>query len=155
MGSTGGGTKVSRIFLLGKTMKKELKSYLHPRAVKVVQMDGKPVEHEVVRSVNVYYATFLLLFIASVLVVSLEGKDLVTNFTAVAATINNIGPGLSMAGPSQNFAHFTDLSKWVMMFDMLAGRLELFPMLLLFYPDIWKEFFKRRTTGKTEKVKKK
>ena len=138
-GSTGGGIKVSRFVILIKTIIKELNSYIHPRSVKKIKVEGKPVEHEVIRSVNVYMITFILTFVVSVFLVSLEGKDLTTNFTAVAATINNIGPGLELAGPTQNFGHFGILSKIVMIFDMLAGRLELFPMLLLFHPVVIKE----------------
>ena len=138
-GSTGGGIKVSRFVILIKTIIKELNSYIHPRSVKKIKVEGKPVEHEVIRSVNVYMITFILTFVVSVFLVSLEGKDLTTNFTAVAATINNIGPGLELAGPTQNFGHFGILSKIVIVFDMLAGRLELFPMLLLFHPVVIKE----------------
>ena len=142
-GSTGGGIKVSRIIIAFKTVLKELNSYIHPKAVKKVQFEGKPVEHEVVRAVNVYLITFMTIFATSIFLVSLEGKDLVTNFTAVIATFNNIGPGLNMVGPTTNYAHFSVLSKIVLMFDMLAGRLELFPMLLLFHPGIIRSFFKK------------
>ena len=103
-------------------------------------MDEKEVEPAVFRSVNVYIAAYFAIFLASVLLISLEGKDLVTNFTAVATTFNNIGPGLELVGPTQNFGHFSNLSKWVFIFDMLAGRLELFPLLIIFYPSIWREF---------------
>lgn len=140
-GSTGGGIKVSRFLLVIKTVFKEISSYLHPRNVKKINLDGKPIEHEVMRATNVYFITFFVIFVASLLVVSLEEKDLVTNFTAVAATINNIGPGLELVGPTANFSHFNIFTKWVLMFDMLAGRLELFPMLMLFVPRIWKDFF--------------
>ena len=144
-GSTGGGIKVSRFITVFKTVGKEINSYIHPKSIKKIKMDGKPIEHEVMRATNVYFITFLSLFIISLFIISLEEKDLITNFTAVAATINNIGPGLEMVGPTQNFAHFSPLSKYVLMFDMLAGRLELFPMLLLFVPTIWKEFFTHNT----------
>lgn len=143
-GSTGGGIKVSRIVLMVKTVGKEMGSYIHPKRIQKIKLEGRPVEHEVIRSTNVYFITFLLLFCASVFLVSLEGKDLVTTFTAVAATINNIGPGLELVGPAGNFGIFTDLSKWVMIFDMLAGRLELFPLLILFHPTIWKEMYARK-----------
>lgn len=148
-GSTGGGIKVSRIVIAIKTVFKELNSYLHPKSVRKVRFEDKPVEHEVVRAVNVYLITFFVLFTASIIVVSFEGKDLVTNFTAVIATMNNIGPGLNLVGPTQNFAHFNVLSKIVLMFDMLAGRLELFPMLLLFHPGIIKAFFQKSTIKNT------
>ena len=144
-GSTGGGIKVSRITLLFKTIGKELNSYIHPKSIRKIKMEGKPVEHEVVRSINVYFITFMLLFCGSVFLVSLEGKDLITNFTAVAATINNIGPGLALVGPTQNFSIFHSFTKYVLIFDMLAGRLELFPLLTLFHPTIWKDFFTKRT----------
>ena len=142
-GSTGGGIKISRFLIVMKTVFREINSYLHPRSIKKVKMDGKPIEHEVLRATNVYFITFFVIFVFSVLAVSLEEKDLITNFTAVAATINNIGPGLEMVGPTANFSHFNIFTKWVLMFDMLAGRLELFPMLMLFVPQIWKDFFTR------------
>ena len=104
-------------------------------------MDEKEVEPGVIRSVSVYMITFMMIFVISILIIALEEKDLVTNFTAVVATMNNIGPGLAMVGPTQNFSHFTDLSKWVFIFDMLAGRLELFPLLIMFHPAIWKDTF--------------
>lgn len=138
-GSTGGGIKVSRFIIVVKSVVKELNSYLHPKSIKKIKMDGKPVEHEVVRAVNVYFITFIILFTASVLLISFEGKDMTSNFTAVAATINNIGPGLELVGPTKNFSVYGTFSKYVLMFDMLAGRLELFPLLLLFYPPAWKE----------------
>lgn len=140
-GSTGGGIKVSRLVILFKTLIKELNSYIHPKSVKKIKFEGKPVEHEVVRSINVYFITYMILFSLSVFAVSFEGKDLVTNFTAVAATINNIGPGLELVGPTQNFGSFSHFSKFVLMFDMLAGRLELFPLLILFHPAVWKDLF--------------
>lgn len=140
-GSTGGGIKVSRLVIVFKTVIKELNSYIHPKSIKKIKIEGKPVEHEVVRAINVYFITFMIIFSISVFAISFEGKDLVTNFTAVAATINNIGPGLEMVGPTENFSIFTPFSKYVLMFDMLAGRLELFPLLILFHPAVWKELF--------------
>lgn len=152
-GSTGGGIKVSRFAILVKTVIKELNSFLHPKSIKKIHFDEKPIEHEVVRSTNVYLITFVILFTVSVLVVSIEGSDLTTNFTAVAATINNIGPGLELVGPARNYGFFSPLSKYVLMFDMLAGRLELFPLLLLFHPDIWKELFYEKFLVKKRKEK--
>ena len=143
-GSTGGGIKVSRIIVFVKSAVKEVGSYIHPRSVKRVKVEGKPVVHEAIRSINVYLTTYVVIFALSVFAISLEGKDLITTFTSVAATINNIGPGLELVGPSASFAHMTDLSKWVLIFDMLAGRLELFPMLILFHPTIWKQAFQRK-----------
>ena len=146
-GSTGGGIKVSRIIVFVKSAVKEVGSYIHPRSIKRVKVEGRPVEHEAIRSINVYLTTYVLIFVLSVFLISLEGKDLVTTFTAVAATINNIGPGLELVGPTASFAHMTDLSKVVLIFDMLAGRLELFPMLILFHPAIWKQAFCNKKGG--------
>lgn len=148
-GSTGGGIKVSRFIIAVKNIFKELKYYIHPKSIQQIKMDDKPVEHEIIRSVNVYFLTFIVLFSASVFLISFEGKDLTTNFTAVAATINNIGPGLELVGPTQNFGSFSVFSKYVLMFDMLAGRLELFPLLILFHPVAWKDLFTRRFRSKT------
>ena len=143
-GSTGGGLKVSRFTMLIKSMVRELNSYIFPKSVKKIKMDGRPVEQDVIRGINVYFITFVMLFVISVFCLSFEGRDLVTNFTAVAATINNIGPGLELVGPTQNFGWFSIFSKYVLMFDMIAGRLELFPLLLLLYPPSWRGLLKRR-----------
>lgn len=138
-GSTGGGIKVSRILILCKSVTKELRNMLHPKQVKRITMDSHAVDHDVVRSVNVYMICYAVIFIGSFLVLSLENNDLVTTFTAVTATLNNIGPGLEMVGPTANYAFFSMPSKFVLIFDMLAGRLELFPMLLIFLPNTWKK----------------
>ena len=136
-GSTGGGIKCSRILLLGKSVKKELMCLIHPRLVRVNKMDGQRVPHEVMRSINVFVVAYAFIFILSLLIISLNCEDLVTCFTSVATTLNNVGPGLSLCGPTCNFGFFPPLSKGVLIFDMLAGRLELFPMLLLFTPGTW------------------
>ncbi len=138
-GSTGGGIKVSRILILCKSVTKELRNMLHPKQVKRITMDSHAVEHDVVRSINVYMVCYAAIFICSFLVLSLENNDLVTTFTAVTATLNNIGPGLENVGPTANYMFFSIPSKIVMIFDMLAGRLELFPMLLIFLPNTWKK----------------
>ena len=150
-GSTGGGIKVSRIVILIKTIGKELYSYIHPKSVRKIKFEGNPVEHEILRSINVYLVTFVVIFITSVFLISLENYDLVTTFTAVAATINNIGPGLELVGPTGSFAFFTDFSKWVLIFDMLAGRLELFPMLILFHPTVWVDMVNRNRGRKVRR----
>ena len=139
-GSTGGGMKISRFIILLKTVKKELHTYLHPRSVRKIQMDGKVIEHGVVRSTNVYLITYVMIFVFSILLVSLNNHDLITNFTAVAATLNNIGPGLNLVGPTQNFSIISGGAKLILIFDMLAGRLELFPLLLLFVRETWRKF---------------
>ena len=136
-GSTGGGIKVSRIAIAVKTVNKELSSLIHPRNVKVLKYEGKPIEHNVLRSINTYLVAYILIFVVSLLLISLDNFDLTTNFTAIAATLNNIGPGLEKVGPTCNFGIFSPFNKYILMFDMLAGRLELFPMLLLFSPRTW------------------
>ena len=138
-GSTGGGMKVSRIVIAFKTFLRQLTLSLHPRAVRRVRFEDRDVEEDTVRAVSLYFAAVAFIVCASVLLVSIEGQDLVTSFTAVVATFNNIGPGLNAVGPTCNYGAMTDLSKWVLIFDMLTGRLEIFPMLMLFYPPLWRE----------------
>ena len=145
-GSTGGGIKVSRFVLMGKAVHKELISYIHPRSVRKTLMDGKAVTHDTIRSNNVFFGTFMLVFFVSGFILSFEDLDFSTIFTAIIACLSNIGPGMSLVGPTQNFGFFTDLSKIVLIFDMLAGRLELFPILMLFHPTIWQDLFKKRQT---------
>ncbi len=142
-GSTGGGIKVSRLVILVKSLGKELNAYLHPKSVKTIKMDDKTLDQGITGSVGVYFVTFTLIYFISVLLVSLEGNDMVTNLTAVLTTLNNMGPGLALVGPTQNFGGLSAFSKYVLMFDMLAGRLELFPMLILFHPVLWKEAWER------------
>ena len=139
-GSTGGSMKVSRILIFRKTVGKELKQAMHPQVVAPVRMDGKLLSHETIRTTNVYLCAYLFILVASIMLISLDGFDMVTNFTAVVATLNNIGPGLSQVGPMMNFAGFSNPAKLVLIFDMLAGRLELFPMLVLFLPSAWRKF---------------
>lgn len=137
-GSTGGGIKVSRIVILFKTIRKELSLMTHPREVRKIRIDDHPIPHEVVRSTNVFIAVYFCILFISVLLIGVDELSFTTNFTAVAATLNNIGPGMDLVGPTQNYSIFSDFSKFVMMFDMLAGRLELFPMLILLKPSCWK-----------------
>lgn len=139
-GSTGGGIKVSRFIILIKTIKKELHTLLHPRSIRKLKLDGHTLEHEVVRSTNVFLIAYVLVFAFSILLISFDGLDMVTNFTGVSAALNNIGPGLELVGPTQNFSIFSNGAKLVLIFDMLAGRLELFPMLLLFVRETWKKY---------------
>ncbi|MBE5868866.1 MAG: TrkH family potassium uptake protein [Lachnospiraceae bacterium] len=138
-GSTGGGIKVSRIMILVRTIRKELASIAHPQQVSKVRMDGHAVGHETIRSTNVFMVVYLILMLLSVLLISIDGYDFTTNFTAVAATINNIGPGLELVGPTGNYAFFSEFSKIILSFNMLAGRLELFPLLVLLSPACWKK----------------
>lgn len=138
-GSTGGGIKVSRILILLKSIRKEIKIAAHPKSTHKISMNGKTIENETVRNVSVYIAVFLALFAISLLIISIDNFDFTTNFTAVAATINNIGPGLEIVGPTGNFSQFSLLSKIVLSLNMLIGRLEIFPILMLFSPFTWKK----------------
>lgn len=137
-GSTGGGIKCVRFLLLFKTIKREVRRIIHPRSVYTVKYAGKTVESDVLYGVMNYFFISIILFTISLLLVSLDGFDMVSNFTAVAATINNIGPGLGIVGPMGNFADYSVLSKIVFSLTMLFGRLEIYPMLILFAPTFWK-----------------
>ena len=139
-GSTGGGLKVSRLCIWVKMIKREIGMIIHPRSVKNLHMDGGTVSNDTVRSTSVYIAVYFMIFFVSVLIVAVDEFDFTTNFSAVAATLNNIGPGFNLVGPTANFSLFSPLSKIVLIFDMLAGRLELFPMLMLFSVKSWKKY---------------
>ena len=139
-GSTGGGIKVSRILILFKSITREIGNSIHPKRVKKITVDKKPVEQETVHSVLTFLGCFAMLFAASLLLLSIDGKDFPTNFSAVASAIGNVGPGFSGVGPTKCFADFSVLSKLVLCFDMLAGRLEIFPMLVLFSPATWRKY---------------
>ena len=138
-GSTGGGIKVSRLILAFKSLRLELYQTIHPRSVRKIRMDGRPVADVTLRSLYAYLVTYVLVFGVSVIIISFDEYSFETSFTAIAATLNNIGPGMDAVGPVENYLHFSVLSKAVMIFDMLAGRLELIPMLILFYPGTWKK----------------
>ena len=138
-GSTAGGMKVSRIILLLKSVVKEIKILAHPRTTFKTTMNGRVVEHETIRGVNVFTAVYFAIFAGALLLISIDNFDFTTNFTAVTATINNIGPGLSMVGPTCNFSGFSDFSTFILSMVMLTGRLEIFPMLMLFAPTTWRK----------------
>ena len=137
-GSTGGGLKVSRVILLQRTVKRGMRRMIHSRSVGSVRFEGRMMEEDTINACLVYLAVYCMITVASVLLVSMNNFSYETNVTGVIACINNIGPGLGMVGPAGNYAAFSALSKMVLSFDMLAGRLELFPVLLLFYPSTWK-----------------
>jgi trk system potassium uptake protein TrkH len=139
-GSTAGGMKVSRILIYFKELWKELSGMVHPRQVKVLRMDGHVLGDETIRNTGAFLGAYFILFMLSTLAVSIDNFDFTTNFTAVAATLNNIGPGLGLVGPTCNYNGFSIFSKFVLMLDMLAGRLELFPILILFKPGCWKKY---------------
>ena len=136
-GSTGGGIKISRLIILTKSGLRDIKKSINPRSIETVKLDRHTVDEPVVKSTSVFFGTYMLLLAASILVVSLDGRDLVSTATSVIACMGNIGPGLGAVGPYGNFADFSVLSKLILSFDMLAGRLELIPMLMLFSPYAW------------------
>lgn len=138
-GSTGGGIKVSRILVYFKSVKKEINSLIHPRSIKTVKLEGKAVDATMARSIFAYLSAYVIIFAISLLIISLDGFDLETNFSAVASAYNNIGPGLGAVGPLSNFGVYSMLSKIVLSLDMLIGRLEIFPILILFAPSTWKK----------------
>lgn len=138
-GSTSGGIKVSRFLMYFKSLRKELNRLAHPRSVKTLTMDEKAISGDVIHSTLIFLMAYLLVFGGSLLLLSLNGFDFITNFSAVAATINNVGPGLELVGPTSNFSIFSTFSKYILMFNMIAGRLEIFPMLILFTPGNWKK----------------
>ena len=119
-------------------MAKEVKKLIHPQRVKITKMDGKAISDDTTRMVCIYFLVYVVIYAFSFIIISVDNFDFETNFTAVAATLNNIGPGFGGVGPTDNFALFSPLSKIVLTLDMLIGRLEIFPMLLLFMPSTWK-----------------
>lgn len=137
-GSTGGGMKVSRIVILAKSIANEIRVLIRPSTVRVISVDGKRVDRDTCRAVSSYMLTYAFLTVLSILLVSLDNFDGTTTVTAVFATFNNIGPGLGLVGPTGNFGAFSTLSKIVLSLDMLFGRLELYPMLVLFLPGTWR-----------------
>ena len=139
-GSTGGGFKVSRLLILVKSIGKELQLIIHPNLSKRIHIDHHSLSNETLRSTNAYAAIYFILVFASVLLVGVDGFDFTTNFTAVAATLNNIGPGLELVGPTHSFDLYSNFAKCILIFDMLAGRLELFPVLILFVPSCWRKY---------------
>jgi trk system potassium uptake protein TrkH len=137
-GSTGGGIKVSRIILYFKKIFRGIRYAIQPRKISTIRLDRKPVNEMILEGLSTYLITYIAIFIIGILIISMEGLDLVSSFSAVAATINNVGPGLNIVGPAGNYSSLTDLSKITLMFMMLVGRLEIFPILILFSPSTWK-----------------
>ena len=136
-GSTGGGLKVSRVLLLMKSIRRTIRKALHPRRVQPVYMDGRAVSEEVCDNVNAYLAIYCVILVLSFAIISVDGFSIGTNFSAFASCFNNIGPGFELVGATQNFSIYSDLSKIILSLDMLLGRLEIFPLLLLLSPDTW------------------
>ncbi|MGX7092924.1 TrkH family potassium uptake protein [Hutsoniella sourekii] len=138
-GSTAGGIKVSRVLIYLKTLKAEIRRSVNPRRIIPIRVDGQTLEPNYLLSVFIYLAVYLLIFVMAVLLVSVSQNDFMTAFSAVSATINNIGPGMGLVGPTGSFASFTPISKMVLTFVMIAGRLEIYPVLMLLMPSVWKE----------------
>ncbi len=151
-GSTGGGMKVSRIQVAIKTVVKELDNAIHPKNVRKIKYDGKPLEHSVLRGINVFIVAYFFVMAASILLISIDGFDLETNFTAVVATLNNIGPGLSKVGPVRNYSGYSAFSTCILIFDMIAGRLEILPVLVLLSVHTWREAGVFSVPGKGRKI---
>lgn len=137
-GSTGGGFKMARVLLVFKSLRRNIRKVVHPQRVEIVKNNGERVREQILDNTNAYLAAYIVIIIMSFIVVSLDGFSVTTNLTAVIACFNNIGPGLEMVGPTGNFAAFSGLSKLVLIADMLAGRLEIFPILILFSRSTWK-----------------
>ena len=141
-GSTAGGLKISRVIIFFKAARQDLNKMLHTHAVTTIRFEGKPLDEKTLQGVHNYFNVYMLLVMLSTVLVSLDGFDLITTFTAVITCLNNVGPGMELVGPMGNFSHFSDPVKYLLSFDMLAGRLELYPMLALFAPRLWR---RRRT----------
>ena len=140
-GSTGGGIKTIRIVIIIKAIRREIDKILHPRRVKSVKIDGNVVEEETISGVFLFIFAYIIISLIAIFIVSFDNFDITTTVTSVIATLSNIGPGLEIVGPAGNFSVFSDLSKLVLSFCMLAGRLEIYPMLILFSPSLWKKNF--------------
>lgn len=137
-GSTGGGFKQVRLVILWKTLGRNVHKFLHPSEVRVIEYNNRPMSESIVNNISSYLIVYVFLIMASTFLISVDGFDFETNFSAVMATVNNIGPGLSLVGPVSNFASFSMFSKIILTFDMLAGRLEIMPILILFSKSTWK-----------------
>ena len=137
-GSTGGGFKCSRVLLLLKNLRRNIRQSLNARKVQVIRNNGNTVDEKIISNTSSYLAAYVVIIVVSILVISLDGFSTTTNFSAVLACFNNIGPGLEAVGPSCNFGAYSDLSKVVLILDMLAGRLEIFPILALFSRGTWR-----------------
>lgn len=140
-GSTGGGVKVSRFLILWKSILKQVKGMLHPKLVNVVKVNGKKISNETLQGVYAYFSAYVFVFGISVLLVALDNFDFATTISGVLTTLSNVGPGISRVGPIENFQSFSVLSKIVFSMDMLIGRLEIFPFLMICSPSFWRKHF--------------
>ena len=140
-GSTAGGIKISRFILLLKMVGREIRHIIHPRSVNLIKLDGYKIEEDAIRSVSGFIILYIVILLGSFMIISLNDFDFITNLTAVTTCISNVGPGLNMAGPVENYGFFSSFSKLVLCLDMLLGRLEIFPIIMLFAPSIWRKSY--------------
>lgn len=138
-GSTGGGIKTVRIVIIFKAIKREIDKIIHPKRINSVKMDGKTIDEDVIHKVFLFIGAYIIISLIAIFIISLDNFDITTTVTSVITTMSNIGPGLEMIGPAGNFSAFSPLSKIILSFCMLAGRLEIYPMLIMFSPSIWKK----------------
>jgi trk system potassium uptake protein TrkH len=136
--STAGGLKISRVLILVKSTLREIRSQIHPREVRMIRCDGTTVDRAVAHGVAYYFALYILILLFSSVLISFNGMDFTSTVTSVITCLNNIGPGLGKVGPSGNFADLSVLSKLVLIFDMLAGRLEIYPLIITLSPAVWR-----------------
>ena len=137
-GSTGGGFKCGRALLVIKSLRRSVRQVVHPQKVQVVRVNGQPVGESILQNTNAYLAAYLIIILLSFLLISVDGFSITTNISAVLTCFNNIGPGFEMVGPTCNFSAYSTFSKLVLIMDMLAGRLEIFPILILFSGSTWR-----------------
>ena len=137
-GSTGGGMKVSRIVIYIKNAFAEMKHLVHPHSIHSIRFENKPIHSSMINNIHTYMVLYFMIFCSSLLIIAMQNIDFTSAFTAVATCLNNVGPGLNLVGPTSSFSSLSDLSKLVLSFDMLAGRLEIFPMLMIFSKTLWK-----------------
>ncbi|MDD3411004.1 MAG: potassium transporter TrkG, partial [Eubacteriales bacterium] len=138
-GSTGGGLKVSRLIILVKTFFSEVRRTIHPRMVSTIHMDGKALSSDTIQGTRAYFTIYMLVIFVSTLLLSVKGPDFTTNLTAELACFNNIGPGIGLVGPMGNYAMYSPFAKMLLSLNMLLGRLEIFPLLVLFSPSVWRK----------------
>ncbi|WP_312061432.1 potassium transporter TrkG, partial [Anaerotignum sp.] len=140
-GSTGGGIKVSRLIILLKMAGREIRHIVHPRSINIIKLDDHKVDEEIVRGVTGFIIVYLFITFGSFLLISLNNFDFTTSMTSVLTCVGNVGPGLGMVGPVENYSFFSDFSKLVLCLDMLLGRLEIFPIIMLFAPSVWRRSY--------------
>ena len=138
-GSTGGGIKIVRIVIGAKLARRGVQRAIHPQQVKCIHIDGEPLDEDTCSSVSAFLLVYALLFVLLLVLLALEGLDFITTFSAAASCFNNVGPGMELVGPMSNYTCFSSFGKVLLAFSMLFGRLELYPMLLLFIPAAWRK----------------